>query len=98
MPSATIQLIVRFRMWATTACLTRPATAGDSRVDTVYREIGAPLEEVAPEFAHTGDLTLYRLPDSGHHHVASPNRVRLFERLLAWSAAVVPPAGPRTTT
>ena len=56
------------------------------------REIGAPLEEVAPEFCGTGDLTLFRLPDSGHHHVVSPNRVRLLERLLGWAAAVLPAA------
>ncbi len=53
------------------------------------RDIGAPLEAVAPEFVGTGDLTLYRVPDSGHHSVASPNHGRLFERLHAWAAAVL---------
>ncbi|SEP19366.1 alpha/beta hydrolase [Trujillonella endophytica] len=54
------------------------------------REIGAPLAEVAPEFCGTGDLTLYRVTDSGHHHVVGPHRGRLFDRLLAWAGAVLP--------
>ena len=58
------------------------------------RDIGAPPADVAPEFAHTGDLTLYRLPDSGHHHVVSPNRSLLVDRLLRWAAGVLPEEAP----
>ena len=58
------------------------------------RDIGAPLADVAPEFAHTGDLTLYRLADSGHHHVASPDHILLFDRLTAWADSVLPRGVP----
>ncbi|RBY84328.1 hypothetical protein DQ240_14475 [Blastococcus sp. TF02A-26] len=58
------------------------------------RDIGAPLAEVAPEFAHTGDLTLYRLADSGHHSVVSPNHSLLLERLVAWAGSVLARGAP----
>ncbi|WP_029433088.1 alpha/beta hydrolase [Blastococcus sp. URHD0036] len=58
------------------------------------REIGAPLDEIAPEFVGTGDLTLFRVPDSGHHHVVSPNRALLVDRLLRWAGSVLPQEVP----
>ena len=61
--------------------------------DQVVVDVFVP-HAVADVGAGTGDLTLYRLPDSGRHHVVSPNRDRLFERLLSRAAAVLPEEAP----
>ena len=52
------------------------------------KDIGAPAHEVVGEFTASNDLTLYVLEESGHNHNVSPNRERLWNRMLGWAAAV----------
>ncbi|MCW2915406.1 MAG: alpha/beta hydrolase [Actinomycetia bacterium] len=51
------------------------------------KDIGAPLHEVGSDFSGSDDVTLYRLAESGHNHNVSPNRERLWGRVVAWADA-----------
>src|SRR3954469_20476513 len=54
------------------------------------KDIGAPAHDVVGEFTSSTDITLYVLDESGHNHNVSPNRERLWDRMVAWAQAVVP--------
>jgi pimeloyl-ACP methyl ester carboxylesterase len=53
------------------------------------KDIGAPIHEVVGDFTASNDVTLYVLEESGHNHNVSPNRERLWNRMLSWAAAVL---------
>ena len=53
------------------------------------KDIGEPPHDVPSEFTSCHDVTLFVLEESGHNHNVSPNRERLWTRLISWAAAVV---------
>jgi hypothetical protein len=55
---------------------------------SVARVLAARGHVVAVAVDHLG------VPDSGHHHVVSPNRALLFDRLLRWADSVLPQEVP----
>ena len=52
------------------------------------KDIGAPAHEVVGEFAASHDVSLYVLEESGHNHNVSPNRERLWDRMIGWARAI----------
>lgn len=56
------------------------------------RDIAAPLHDVAQDFIASGDITLFRLPNSGHNHNVSPLREQLWRRMLAWAESLFGPS------
>jgi pimeloyl-ACP methyl ester carboxylesterase len=49
------------------------------------RDIAPPLHDVARDFSASSDVTLFRLPNSGHNHNVSPLREQLWQRMLTWA-------------
>lgn len=56
------------------------------------RDIGAPLHQVGGAFTASRDVTMYLLEESGHNHNVSPNRRRLWNRILDWSRCAIEPS------
>ena len=52
------------------------------------KDIGESPYDVPGEFTASHDITLFVLDESGHNHNVSPNRQRLWDRLIAWAGAV----------
>lgn len=52
------------------------------------QDITGPPHRIPGSFAGSGDVTLYVCPDSGHNHHVMPNRALLWDRLVAWMAAL----------
>ena len=52
--------------------------------------MAAGMTEATTGFTASHDITLYVLEESGHNHNVSPNRERLWARMVGWARSLGP--------